>query len=84
MKYFVWLLRFAIFIALFGLAVKNSASVDLRFYFDHHFDVPLSLLVLAVFTMGVAVGVSAVLTTVIRQRRELKRRSSADRLNNKE
>ena len=84
MKYFIWLLRFAVFIALFGLAVKNSASVDLRFYFDHHFEVPLSLLVLGTFAGGVAIGVGAVLTTVITQRRELKRQRGADNSGNKE
>jgi putative membrane protein len=76
MKYLVWFLRIVVFIALFGLAVKNSATINLRFYFDRHFDIPLSLLVLGTFAAGVAVGISAALMTLIRQRRELVRRGS--------
>lgn len=73
MKYLVWLLRFAVFAILFGLAVKNSTTVDLRFYFDHHLEAPLSLVVLGAFAIGVAIGISAALATLIRQRRELTR-----------
>lgn len=73
MKYLIWIIRFIVFIALFGLAVKNSATIELRFYFDRHIDAPLSLVVLGIFTLGVAVGISAALTTLLRQRRELGR-----------
>lgn len=73
MKILIWILRFVVFIALFGLAVKNSAMVDLRFYFDRHIDVPLSLVVLGVFVLGVTVGISAAIATMLRQRRELGR-----------
>lgn len=73
MKTLIWILRFVVFIALFGLAIKNSATVDLRFYFDRHLDAPLSLVVLGTFVLGVAVGISAAITTLLRQRRELGR-----------
>lgn len=73
MKVLVWILRFAIFLALFGLAVKNSAMVNLRFYLDQHIEAPLSLVILGVFALGVAVGISAALATMVRQRRELGR-----------
>lgn len=71
MKTLIWSFRIIVFIALFGLAIKNSATVDLRFYFDRHLDAPLSLVVLGIFTLGVAVGISAASTTLLRQRREL-------------
>ena len=73
MKYLVLFFRLVLFIALFGLAVKNSASVDLRFYFGQHFDAPLSFIVLGVFAMGAAVGVSVSMLTLLRLRRELNR-----------
>lgn len=73
MKSLIWILRFVVFFALFGLAVKNSATVDLRFYFDRHIDAPLSLVVLGVFVLGVVVGISAATATLLRQRRELGR-----------
>jgi len=73
MKNLVWLLRFVVFAALFGLAVKNSATVDLRFYFDHHLEAPLSVVVLGAFAAGIAIGISAALATLIRQRRDLSR-----------
>ena len=73
MKALVWFLRIMVFIALFGLAVKNSATVDLRFYFDRHIDAPLSLVVLGTFVLGVVIGISAAVTTLLKQRRELGR-----------
>ena len=78
MKALVWFLRIVVFIALFGLAVKNSATVDLRFYFDRHIDAPLSLVVLGTFVLGVVIGISAAVTTLLKQRRELGRIRAVD------
>jgi uncharacterized integral membrane protein len=71
MKILVWLLRGLVFVALFGLAIKNDRAVELRFYFDHAWQVPLSLVVLVAFVAGAAVGLSATLGTLARQWREL-------------
>ena len=49
MKILIWLLRIVIFIALFGLAIKNSTTVELRFFFDQHVGAPLSLVLLVTF-----------------------------------
>ena len=73
MKALIWIFRILVFIALFGLAIKNSAVVDLRFYFDRHIEAPLSLAVLGIFVLGVAVGITAASATLLRQRRELSR-----------
>jgi uncharacterized integral membrane protein len=73
MNTLIWIFRIVVFIALFGLAIKNSATVNLRFYFDRHLDAPLSLVVLGIFALGVAVGITAASTTLLRQRRELNR-----------
>lgn len=71
MKILLWLLRIALFILLFGLAVKNSDVVELRFYFDRTLDAPLSLVLLATFAAGVVLGLSAILATVVGLRREI-------------
>jgi uncharacterized integral membrane protein len=72
MKVLVWLVRGIIFIALFGLAVKNSAPVDLRFYLGSAWQVPLSVVILAAFAAGAALGLTATLVTLMRQGRELR------------
>ena len=73
MKILVWSLRIVIFVALLGLAIKNDAVVDLRFYFDHSTQAPLSLILLGAFAAGVVVGLSAAVATLIRQRLEIGR-----------
>jgi uncharacterized integral membrane protein len=73
MRVLVWLLRGLVFIALFGLAVKNSGPVDLRFYLDGVWQAPLSLVILAAFAAGAAVGLTVMLTTRMRLGRELRR-----------
>ena len=80
MKIIVWITRIVIFIGLFGLAIKNSGPVDLRFFFDHTFTAPLSFVILATFTLGVLIGVTAAAVTLLGQRREIARlRKSVDR-----
>lgn len=76
MKIFVWLLRVSLFVALFGLAIKNDRTVELRFYFDHAWQAPLSLVILGAFVAGAAVGLTATLSTLARQWRELGRMRS--------
>ncbi len=71
MKILVWLLRGVVFVALFGLAIKNDRPVELRFYFDNAWQLPLSLVVLVAFAIGAVVGLSATLGTLARQWREL-------------
>lgn len=73
MKFVVWVLRIIVFIALFGLAIKNSGPVDLRFFFDQMFTAPLSFVILATFVLGVLIGVTAAAVTMMGQRREIAR-----------
>ena len=81
MKVLIWLLRIVVFVALFGLAVKNSAMIDFQFYFGRQIEAPLSLVILGIFILGVAVGVSTAVVTLLRQRRELGRmRRAGDKL----
>jgi uncharacterized integral membrane protein len=73
MRAVVWLLRAVIFILLFGLAIKNGGSVELRFFLNQSWQAPLSLVLLLAFTAGVVIGLAAVLGLWARQRRELAR-----------
>jgi putative membrane protein len=73
MKLLVWLLRLIVFIGLLGLAIKNDGVIELRFFFDHNFQAPLSLVLLASFAGGAVVGLSAAVATLVRQRIELSR-----------
>lgn len=60
-KLLVWLLRIAVFVGLFGLAIKNSGPMELRFFLDQAWIAPISVVILAVFAAGVAVGLTAAL-----------------------
>jgi uncharacterized integral membrane protein len=59
-KLLVWLLRAAVFFFLFGLALKNSDMVTLRFFFGHAWTAPVAAVILAAFAIGAVVGLTAV------------------------
>ncbi len=71
MRFLTWAVRGAAFILLLAFAVKNTEPITLRFYFDLAWQAPLVVMLLAFFTAGALVGLAAVLTTVLRQRREI-------------
>lgn len=73
MKVLVWLVRGIVFVAVFGLAVKNSGPVDLRFYLDSAWQAPLSVVILVAFAAGAAVGLTAAVFVIVRQGREIRR-----------
>lgn len=70
----VWLLRAVVFIALFGLAIKNSGPVELRFFFERAWTAPLSVVILAVFAVGVAVGLTAALGVFLKPGKDSEKR----------
>ena len=61
MKQLAWLLKWAlkaaIFFTLFAFALNNQQDVTVHFFFGTSWSAPLVLVVLAVFAMGVTVGV---------------------------
>ncbi len=73
LRILVWLVRIVVFIGLFGLAIKNSGPMELRFFLDHTWTAPVSVVVLAVFVIGVAVGLTATLGLSLRRRRATNR-----------
>ena len=71
MRLLVWLLRALVFVLLFGLAIRNSGQVELRFYFEQVWQTPLSLVVLVCFALGIVIGVSMTAVAQVRQGREI-------------
>ncbi|MEY3200822.1 MAG: hypothetical protein RIR70_372 [Pseudomonadota bacterium] len=68
-----WLVRLVVFLLLLGLAIKNSGLVTLHFFFSNAWEIPLVMLVLVSFGVGVLTGGTASLATLYRQRREIDR-----------
>ena len=70
LRILVWLLRIAVFVGLFGLAIKNSGPMELRFFLDQAWIAPVSVVILAVFAIGVAVGLTTALSVFLRPHRK--------------
>ena len=83
MRYLNWVLRAALFIALLGFAVKNDQSVTLRYFFGYEWQSSLVIVLLIFFAAGAAVGVLAMFTNVLQQRREIARLKRDIRVKNK-
>ena len=68
MKYLLWLLKAAIFFALFAFALNNQEPVLLRL-FGAQWEAPLVLLLLAALVLGVFLGMAVMLPLWLRARR---------------
>ena len=73
MKLIFRLAALALFIVFFDFALKNTDEVVLHFFWGSQARSPMILLLLAFFVVGVAMGVLAMTSTVLRYRRELSR-----------
>ncbi len=73
MRYFNWLLRAVLFLVLLGFAVKNDQSVTLRYFFGYEWHTSLVIVLLIFFAAGSVVGILAMFTNVLQQRREIAR-----------
>jgi len=56
MKYFLWLLKAAIFFTLFAFALNNQQNTTVHFFFGTEWRAPLVLVVLAAFALGLVIG----------------------------
>ena len=83
MRYFNWLLRAVLFIALLGFAVKNDQPVTLRYFFGYEWESSLVIVLLMFFAAGTVVGVLAMLAEALQQRREIARLKRDIRVKNK-
>ena len=59
LRWLVWFLRIVVFAVLFGLALKNSGTMELHFFFDRSWQAPVSVVILLSFASGVTVGLLA-------------------------
>lgn len=64
-----WVLRLSLFLFMFVFALKNTAPVRLQFFFGQVWQVPLVLLLLGFFAIGMVLGVLAVAGALFRERR---------------
>jgi len=71
MRYFLWILKFALFVVVLSFAVKNTDTVAVRYYLGLEWQAPLVLVLLTFFCLGVVVGIVASLGHVFRQRRQI-------------
>jgi lipopolysaccharide assembly protein A len=73
MRYFNWIFRGVMFLALLGFAVKNDQLVTLRYFFDYEWHTSLVIVLLIFFTAGAVIGILAMFSNALQQRREIAR-----------
>uniref|UniRef100_UPI003341C523 LapA family protein n=1 Tax=Castellaniella defragrans TaxID=75697 RepID=UPI003341C523 len=74
MRYLVWILRLAIFVIVLLFALRNTEPVDVGFFADKVLhQVPLIVVMLIAFVLGVVFGLLIAATAVLRKRREAAR-----------
>ena len=71
MRYLTWLLRAVLFLLLLGFALKNDQPVVLRYFFGYEWQTSLVVVLLCFFTLGVVIGLLAMLHALFRKHREL-------------
>ena len=70
MKYLMWFIKAALFFTLFAFALNNQQEVTVKFFFGAEWRARMVLVVLAVFVIGLIVGVLSVLPRYWRSRRQ--------------
>lgn len=70
MKYISRLLKAIIFFTLFAFAINNQQTVTLHFFFGAQWHTSLVLVVLAAFTVGLMLGILAMVPRWWRSRKE--------------
>lgn len=83
MKYLIWILRAFLFLVLLSFAAKNDQPIVLSYFFGYEWHASLVLVLLLFFAAGTAVGMLAVLSNLLRQRKELAALKNELRLKNK-
>ena len=69
MRILVWLLRAAVFFALFAFALNNLDDARIKWFFGYESRAPMVFVVLAAFAFGCAFGVLAMVPSWWRHRR---------------
>jgi lipopolysaccharide assembly protein A len=65
------ILKLVFFLLVLGLAVQNSATVEVHHFFGQAWSLPLALVIFIAFAAGLLVGVLACVSRLIRSHREL-------------
>lgn len=73
MRIVIWIFRILLFFILFGFAVKNDQLVQLKFFFDAEWQLPLVFVILIAFAIGTIIGVTVTLASLLGKRREIAR-----------
>ena len=71
MTYLGWIFKIVLFVLVLIFALRNTDVVTVRYYFGGEWQTPLVFALLVAFCVGVAVGLMATLTQLVRQRREI-------------
>ncbi len=71
MRIVTWTIRLVVFVLLVAFTAKNVEPVALRLFFDLELRLPLAAALLAAFALGALFGVAALVSTIVRQRREI-------------
>ena len=71
MRYVIWILKFALFVLVLTFAVRNTDLVTVRYFFGWEWQSPLIFVLLIAFCAGIALGLTAGLTRIFKQRREI-------------
>jgi uncharacterized integral membrane protein len=74
MRLLVWLVRAAVFFALFAFALNNMDDARIKWFFGQEWRAPMVFIVLAAFALGCAFGVFAMVPSWWRHRREARRK----------
>ncbi|MEO5880805.1 MAG: LapA family protein [Caldimonas sp.] len=69
MRTLFWIVRAAVFLALFAFALNNLEQVEINGFFQQKWKAPMIFIVLAAFGIGCAFGIFAMVPSWWRQRR---------------
>ncbi|MGH6645860.1 LapA family protein [Aquabacterium sp.] len=74
MRVLTWLFRGLVFFVLFAFAMNNLHPVELQWFWGYKSQAPMVFIVLAVFSLGCATGVLAMVPSWWRHRRDARQR----------
>lgn len=69
MRFLTWAIRLLLFFVTLLFALKNSDPVNLQFFFGQAWRIPLVLLLLGFFAVGILFGILAVAEVLFKERR---------------
>lgn len=72
MRYLVWVLRLLVFVLVLLFALKNTQPVQVSFFADYALvNIPLIVVMLVAFLLGLVLGLLIMILNVMRKKREI-------------